>query len=68
MPVAASELHFKLMRYTDPPSSLQEYANLPRLTGRSVVEFQVEQKDGSLAFVDPVKGGLTSTGIVQVRC
>ncbi|KAF5829595.1 cyclophilin-type peptidyl-prolyl cis-trans isomerase [Dunaliella salina] len=44
----------------------KEYANLPRLAGRSVVEFQVEQKDGELAFVDPIKGGLTSTGIIQV--
>lgn len=47
--------------------TLQEYANLPRLTGRSVVELQVEQRDGALAFVDPVKGGLTSTGIIQVQ-
>lgn len=44
----------------------KEYTNLPRLAGRSVVEFQVEQKDGALAFVDPIKGGLTSTGIIQI--
>lgn len=33
------------------------YQALPRLTGRAVVEFVVEKKDGALGFTDPAQGG-----------
>ncbi len=45
----------------------QDYRNLPRLVGRSVVQLQIQRADGSLAFLDPVKGGLSSTGTIEVR-
>ncbi|KAG1680580.1 hypothetical protein FOA52_015027 [Chlamydomonas sp. UWO 241] len=38
------------------------YRGLPRLTGRATVALTVEKSDGALAFVDPVKGGLTQQG------
>eukprot|EP00798_Chlamydomonas_sp_ICE-L_P006267 gene6267-2895_t len=44
----------------------KQYRDRTRLIGRAVVELKVERQDGSLAFSDPVAGGLTSTGIVQL--
>lgn len=38
-------------------SARQEYASLPRLVGRAVVELTFEKRDGSLGFLDPVAGG-----------
>ncbi|KAG2428968.1 hypothetical protein HXX76_011212 [Chlamydomonas incerta] len=35
----------------------KEYASLPRLVGRAVVELTLEKKDGSLGFLDPAAGG-----------
>jgi hypothetical protein len=50
------------------PFSLpREYAGLPRLVGRATVELTVAKGDDSLAFVDPVKGGLSKQAKVCVR-
>ncbi|GAX77222.1 hypothetical protein CEUSTIGMA_g4668.t1 [Chlamydomonas eustigma] len=49
-----------------PFSIPKDYASLPRLTGRATVELIVEKKDGSLAFIDQVAGGLTKEGRVTV--
>lgn len=48
----------------------REYAALPHLAGRARVEVTVEKADGSAAFVDPAKGGLTPRGKVlsHVTC
>lgn len=39
---------------------------LSRLIGRATVEFTVEKKDGSVAFVDRAAGGMTTRGIVKM--
>eukprot|EP00775_Hariotina_reticulata_P002402 gene2402-2706_t len=49
-----------------PFSIPKEYSNRPRLVGRATVELTVEKGDGSLAFVDTVNGGLSSTGKVYL--
>lgn len=44
----------------------KEYSNLPRLTGRAVVELKVEKDDGTAAFVDDQQGGLKKQGIIRL--
>lgn len=44
----------------------KDYQGLPRLTGRAVVEFTLEKKDGSLGFSDPKEGGPSRTAKLRM--
>ncbi|KAG2432024.1 hypothetical protein HYH02_013094 [Chlamydomonas schloesseri] len=44
----------------------KEYASLPRLVGRAVVELTLEKRDGSLGFLDPVAGGPAKQAVLRL--
>jgi len=44
----------------------KQYQDVPLLTGRAVVEMQIEKADDSAAFLDAENGGTTQRGSVRI--